>query len=195
VHLLKQVCEALAEAHDVGLIHRDIKPANLMVCRRGGISDFVKLMDFGLVKDLGGVESTGAVARSAAGIVGTPLFMAPESISSPRDVDRRADIYALGAVAYYLLVAAPVFTAETVIEVCTHHLYSEPVPPSERVSQAVPPGLERIVLRCLSKDPASRFATARALLQALSELEDVEPWSEEQARAWWERHGNRAPAA
>ncbi len=196
VHLLKQVCAALTEAHDIGLIHRDIKPANLMVCRRGGIPDFVKLMDFGLVKDLGGTPHGHSVTRSAAAtIVGTPLFMAPESISSPREVDRRADIYALGAVAYYLLTALPVFTAESVIEVYTHHLYSEPVPPSERTTQSVPEGLERIVLRCLAKAPASRFESARALARELTELDDVEDWTDEQARSWWDLHEDSARGA
>ena len=193
VHLLQQACQALNEAHQVGLIHRDIKPANLMICQRGGLSDFVKVMDFGLVKDVAAPSGQGGVTESASlAIVGTPLYLAPEAISNPQEVDSRADLYALGAVGYFLLVGEPVFTAQTVVEICTHHLFSSPAPPSERSKHEVPPELDAIILRCLEKDPARRFPSAGALLAALRELRDVAPWSDEQARDWWEKSGYRA---
>jgi CHASE1-domain containing sensor protein len=193
VHLLQQACQALSEAHEVGLIHRDIKPANLMICQRGGLSDFVKVMDFGLVKDVAAPARSGAVTESASvAIVGTPLYLAPEAISNPQEVDSRADLYALGAVGYFLLVGEPVFTAQTVVEICTHHLFSSPVPPSERAKHGVPAELEAIIMRCLEKDPARRFPNASALLVALRELGDVATWSDEQARDWWEKSGYSA---
>lgn len=186
VHLLKQACRSLAEAHGVGLIHRDIKPGNLMICERGGIPDFVKVMDFGLVKNVGAVAVAGAVTETAAtGVIGTPLYLAPEAITNPHGVDGRADIYALGAVAYFLLVGEVVFSGQTVVDVCTQHLYATPPPPSQRLGFAAHSGLEDLIMRCLSKDPASRVADAAALLEELSRLTDVEPWSEQQAREWW----------
>jgi serine/threonine protein kinase len=193
VHLLKQACQALSEAHQVGLIHRDIKPANLMICQRGGLSDFVKVMDFGLVKDVAASAHPGAVTESASvAIVGTPLYLAPEAISNPQQVDSRADLYALGAVGYFLLVGEPVFMAPTVVEICTHHLFSSPVPARERSKREVPAELDAIIMRCLEKDPAQRFPTANALLAALRELRDLTPWSDEQARNWWQKSGYSA---
>jgi CHASE1-domain containing sensor protein len=184
VHLLTQACRAIAEAHAVGLIHRDLKPANLMVCRRGGIADFLKVMDFGLVKDLGAAGDSREVTRSTAAVLGTPLYLAPESISRPSEVDGRADLYALGAVAYTLLVGAPVFVGNTVVEVCGHHLHSVPTPPSARAPGPVPPALERIILRCLAKRPADRFPSVSALLEALAAVSDA-PWTEGDAERWW----------
>jgi serine/threonine-protein kinase len=143
-HFLRQACGALAEAHAVGLIHRDIKPANLMVGNRGGIADFLKVMDFGLVKDIGvgpDGERPVAITESATiAVVGTPLYLAPEAIARPTEVDGRADIYALGAVAYYLLVGAPVFGGQTVVEVCSQHLHATPVPPQRAHGAAGPSG-------------------------------------------------------
>jgi serine/threonine-protein kinase len=180
VHLLRQVCQAIAEAHAAGLVHRDLKPANLMV-RQRGIPDFVKVMDFGLVKALGtgdGQHSLEELTRStAATVLGTPHYLAPEAISRPGEVDGRADLYALGAVAYFLLVGEPVFTGQTVVEVCGHHLHTEPRPPSERTAQPVPASLEAIILRCLRKSPAERFQTAGELIAALDAAVDVGEWS------------------
>jgi serine/threonine-protein kinase len=191
--LLQQACQALAEAHEAGLIHRDIKPANLMICQRGGIWDFVKVMDFGLVKDVAGAALPGALTESASvAIVGTPLYLAPEAISNPQQVDSRADIYALGAVGYFLLVGEPVFNAETVVEICTHHLFSSPTAPSERARGGVPADLEAVILRCLQKEPGQRFSSASALLAALRAVREVEPWTEQQARDWWRRSGYNA---
>jgi serine/threonine-protein kinase len=150
-------------------------------------------MDFGLVKDVAAPALPGAVTESTSvAIVGTPLYLAPEGISDPRAVDSRADLYALGAVGYFLLVGEPVFTAPTVVEICTHHLFSSPVPPSERAKYEVPAELDAIIMRCLEKDPAQRFPSANALLVALRELGGVAIWSDEQARDWWQKSGYSA---
>ncbi|HTV25517.1 MAG TPA: CHASE domain-containing protein [Polyangiaceae bacterium] len=191
-HLLRQVCHALAEAHAVGLVHRDIKPGNLMVCRRGGIPDFVKVMDFGLVKDIStaALERREPITQSASTVIGTPLYLAPEAISRPADVDTRADLYAIGAVAYFLVVGEPVFDGETVLTVLHQHLHSAPRPPSERVRAEVPAELERIILRCLEKDPGRRFASAKALADALDGVPGGGSWTALDAQAWWETRGD-----
>jgi CHASE1-domain containing sensor protein len=187
VFLLKQACGALAEAHDLGLVHRDVKPANLMLCVRGGTYDFVKVLDFGLVKQL---EADGSDVSRPEWVVGTPLYMAPESIRSPDRIDPRSDLYALGAVGYFLLTGTQVFTGRNMVEVCGHHLHTEPVPPSRRAPAPIPEALERVILACLAKDPEARPASARGLLAAL-EAVDGEPWTQEAAREWWERHERR----
>jgi serine/threonine-protein kinase len=192
VQILKQAASALSEAHEVGLVHRDIKPANLMLCVRGRIPDHVKVLDFGLVKEHDGEPGLG-LSRTGA-LIGTPAYLAPEGILDSSSVDARADIYALGAVAYQLLVGAPVFQAKTVVEVCAHHLHSIPVPPSERAEQAIPAALDNLVLRCLAKDRAARPQTAAELtaaLEALETLDGIGRWTVEDARTWWRE---RAPA-
>ena len=183
IHILTQVCAALREAHGAGLIHRDIKPDNIFLCRQGGLPDVVKVLDFGLVKQvMGGVNTS----QSGVNImVGTPLYMSPEAIAAPNAVGVSSDLYALGAVAYYLLTATPVFTGESVVEVCGHHLHSRPVPPSQRGSAVVPADLERIVLECLEKDPALRPASALELKGRLLECADAGAWTETDAEALW----------
>jgi len=184
VQILLMACGALTEAHAIGLIHRDIKPANIMLCTRGGEHDVVKLLDFGLVKQLevgGDVELTGASA-----LTGTPQYMAPESILAPGSVDARTDIYALGAVAYYLLSGVDVFDGKSVVEVCSQHLHQAPVPLSER-GIAIPAQLEALVLACLEKDPARRPQSAAELRRQLAACA-VEPWGSQQASDWWHEH-------
>jgi serine/threonine protein kinase/CHASE1-domain containing sensor protein len=187
VRILEQVAGALAEAHELGLIHRDIKPANIMLTRRGGIPDFVKVLDFGLVKE---TSSEGAADISRAmPLLGTPLYLAPEGISSGQ-VDARADLYALGAVAYFLVTGTSVFEASSLVEVCAHHLYTEPVPPSQRSARPIAPALEALILHCLQKKPEARPQSATELLQRLREIaRDIEPFSEAQALAFWEERG------
>src|SRR5262249_24073034 len=124
-HILHQVALALSEAHDVGLIHRDIKPANILLCQRGGAVDVAKVVDFGLVKELESSKDAARVTNVDA-ITGTPLYLAPESLTAPETIDGRVDIYAVGAVGYFLLTGRPVFEGRTVVEVCTHHLHTEP---------------------------------------------------------------------
>jgi serine/threonine-protein kinase len=166
VSILAQIAGALAEAHAVGLIHRDIKPANIMLCNRGG-APLVKVFDFGLVKKIDAGPDNVALTANAA-ITGTPRYMAPESITRPDEVDARIDIYALGAVGYFLLTAAPPFDARTIVEICGHHLHSVPEPPSVRLGRAVPAGLESLILGCLAKDPDRRPLDSQQVLSALS---------------------------
>ena len=182
VHLMKQVVSALAEAHSRGLVHRDIKPANIVLCERGGVHDVAKVVDFGLVK----VAQPDASLSHDQAILGTPLFIAPEAINDPQHVDARSDIYACGAVAYYLLTARPVFEGVTLVEICSQHLYAAPQRPSDRLGRPVPEALERVILRCLEKKPAERFEGARALLQALIEC-GVPEWTETLAQEAWQR--------
>jgi eukaryotic-like serine/threonine-protein kinase len=187
VRILTMACGALSEAHSIGLIHRDIKPANLMLCTRGGEKDVVKVLDFGLVKELEMSDDVGLTGAST--LMGTPLYMAPEAIRDPSSVDGRADLYALGAVAYYLLSGANVFDGRSVVEVCGQHLHQQPEPLSAR-GVVVPADLEALVLECLKKDPAERPASAAELERRLQACA-VEPWDGERARSWWLAHGER----
>jgi eukaryotic-like serine/threonine-protein kinase len=188
IWILEQVCRALGEAHALGLIHRDIKPANILVCERGREPDVAKVVDFGLVKDLNLGADAALTQRET--LAGTPLYMAPEAIRSPESLDARADLYSLGAVAYFLLVGRPVFAANTLVEVCAAHLHTPPTAPSV-LSSEVAPELDAIVLRCLEKDPAARFGDAAALLAALRVCPGRDQWSVERAGEWWREHGAR----
>lgn len=185
IHILTQVSGALAEAHALGLIHRDIKPANIMLTERPDEPDVVKVVDFGLVKRFGG-----NMAASAAGndLVGTPLYMAPEAISQPDTVDGRSDLYAVGAVAYFLLTGRHVFEAAGVIEICSKHMLEQPVPPSQRVGKALPADLEAIVLGCLAKDRDARPESAAVLRTSLLACADAAHIDLPAARAWWQAH-------
>jgi serine/threonine-protein kinase len=192
VFILEQVCGALQEAHDAGLVHRDVKPANLIVCERGGDGDIAKVLDFGLVK---GVDAKDAAPTSGGGgLTGTPLYMAPEAITAPDGVDARSDLYAVGAVAYFLLTGGAPFRAATVAEVCAHHVHSMPERPSMRLGRPVPADLEAVVLCCLAKSPADRFADAAAVGKALHACIEGQRWGQDEARAWWGEHGARLRA-
>jgi eukaryotic-like serine/threonine-protein kinase len=185
--ILEQVCGALREAHGVGLVHRDVKPANMIICERGGDGDVAKVLDFGLVK---GIDAKDAAPTSgSAGLTGTPLYMSPESITAPDGVDARSDLYAVGAVAYFLLTSGPPFRAATVAEVCAHHVHSVPERPSARLGRPVPADLEAVVLRCLAKSPTDRFADAATLGRALRGCIEGQRWGQDEARAWWSEHG------
>jgi serine/threonine-protein kinase len=190
VHLLRQAASALVEAHGIGLVHRDIKPGNIMVHLlhpHGGGEDFVKVLDFGLVKEVrqeGGVELT-----NDANLAGTPQYMAPESITAPGTVDARTDIYAIGAVAYYLLTGTHVFMGNSIVEVCSHHLHSTPEPLSSRLGTPIASDLEQLVLDCLAKDPSDRPQSALELEHRLAECANVPAWTSEDASRWWSTHG------
>jgi serine/threonine-protein kinase len=183
VHILKQVASALAEAHGRGLVHRDVKPANIVLCERGGLHDVAKVVDFGLVKRAAQQNSTLSMDHV---VLGTPLFLAPEAIAHPEHVDGRSDLYACGAVAYFLLTGQAVFGGSTLVEVCGHHMYTQPQPPSARLRHALPARLERLVLRCLAKQPDDRFENAAALVTALSEC-GVPVWTDGEAELAWKR--------
>jgi eukaryotic-like serine/threonine-protein kinase len=166
----------------VGLIHRDIKPANVYLCARGGARDVVKVLDFGLVREF---RSDGSVTGSNLDIlVGTPLYLSPEAILTPAQLDSRADLYALGALAYVLLTGAPPFAGRTLVELCGHHLHSVPERPSAR-GVAVSDDLEQVVLACLAKDPAARPQTAQELSERLRGCRDAGRWGEGDAERWW----------
>lgn len=197
VHILRQVCGSLAEAHAAGMVHRDVKPANVMLCNRGGLYDFAKVLDFGLVTDPS--ETTDGRLSQSSHVLGTPLYLSPEIIRGTEEVDARADIYALGALAYFLLTGVPVFSGQTVVEVCAKHLTSLPEPPTARTGAvAIDPALEALVMRCLAKDPADRPASASELLNELAGVR-VQLWTTEDARAWWQDrgagHGKPLPAS
>ncbi|HEX8824744.1 MAG TPA: serine/threonine-protein kinase [Archangium sp.] len=187
IHILRQVCGALEEAHGQGLLHRDIKPANLFLCRRRGVPDLVKVLDFGLVKELGNPVD-GALSRSGT-LTGTPLYLAPEAVSSPEQVDARGDLYSLGAVGYALLTGSHLFEGRSVVEICAHHLHTPPVPPKVRLGRELPEDLCAVILRCLEKRPEARYASARELREALEVCTDAGRWTEEDAERWWAAHG------
>jgi hypothetical protein len=192
IEILQQVCGSLAEAHANGLIHRDIKPANIMITSRGGVPDFVKVLDFGLARAVRGDVRLTAPQT----IVGTPQYMAPESIDRPETVDARADIYAVGAVGYYLLTGTPVFQGEDTMAVCMAHLQAKPEPPSLRASRAIATDLEAVLLWCLEKKPDKRPENIEVLSDELARCKAAGTWTLAQGRAWWKaRQTHVVPAA
>lgn len=186
VHILRQILLSLTEAHEMGLIHRDIKPANVILTERGGEPDVIKVVDFGLVKDLKGPQSSGLTATGA--ITGTPLYLSPEAIRSPDDVSAASDLYAVAALGYFLLTGTHVFRSATVMEICAHHLHTKPEKPSERLGQPVPEALESLILKGLEKLPEQRFASARQFREQLDACREVPAWTEADATAWWSQH-------
>jgi serine/threonine-protein kinase len=184
VHFLLQTCRALREAHVGGLVHRDIKPANIFAATRGGTHDVAKLLDFGLVKRRRGEETEGADGTQAGSFAGSPLYMAPEQSSQFGEEDARTDIYAVGAVAYYLLTGEPPFTGKNPMEIINAHSREEVVPPS-RLRDSIPDDLEKVVLRCLAKKPEDRFPAVGSLARALADCECAGKWGDQEAAAWW----------
>jgi serine/threonine-protein kinase len=188
-HLLRQACHSLGEAHREGMVHRDVKPANIFACRMGLDLDFVKVLDFGIVKTERGSVPGGDVALTSEHMMsGTPAFMAPEAVTGDREPDHRVDIYALGCVAYWLLTGLLVFEAPHSMQMVLRHVNDEPVPPSRRTELEVPDSLERIILACLAKDPDDRPATARDLDALLADTGLDAGWSVEQRERWWDAH-------
>jgi hypothetical protein len=186
VHIARQIASALCEAHAMGLIHRDIKPANVILCSRGGIADVVKVVDFGLVRE----SATDATTLTHAGTIsGTPLYLAPEAIHSPDQIDARIDIYALGALMYFCLAGEHVFRGQTTMEVCAHHLHSVPVPVTERSQHPVGSTLAALVMDCLAKDPGKRPQRSEEVLQRLDTCEEMSAWTARDAHRWWVEHG------
>ncbi|MGD9722409.1 MAG: serine/threonine protein kinase [Pirellulales bacterium] len=180
VNILRQVCSSLYEAHSMGMVHRDIKPANIMLNRRGAEPDVVKVLDFGLVKALDDTKEAGS------DMSGTPLYMSPEAIQTPELVDPRSDLYAVGAVGYFLLTGVTAFSAQTLGELCQQHVAAIPDPPSQKLGRAVSAELEHAILACLEKNRAKRPQTARDLAAMLSRV--ASGWSLDDAEAWWSRH-------
>jgi eukaryotic-like serine/threonine-protein kinase len=188
IYLLRQICHSLSEAQSCGLVHRDIKPANIFLCRYGEEYDFVKVLDFGIVGAVRDPADTSAVHTGENAIQGTPAFMAPEQAMGT-ELDWRADIYATGCVAYWLLTGKFVFTAETQMGLLMKHAQAPPEPPSARTELPIPRALDDLVLSCLAKDPTQRPQTARELSLRLAQMEGASAWTQERAREWWDIHG------
>lgn len=189
IFLLRQICHSLGEAHQNGLIHRDVKPANIYLCRLGPDYDFIKVLDFGLVKSMeeAGVDQ-GTQLTTEGSAPGTPTFMAPEMALGKSNVDARADIYAVGCVAYWMLTGAPLFEGETPMETILHHVKTSPAAPSVRSEFEVPAALDSVILGCLEKEPAQRPADMAALRLALERIPNPGVWGQAEARVWWRRH-------
>jgi DNA-binding NtrC family response regulator len=186
VFLLKQACRSLSEAHALGLVHRDIKPANLFICRLGPEYDFLKVLDFGVVSRERRVKSA---RTTAAGVVlGTPAFLAPELLSGQGPFDRRADIYGLGCVAFWMLTGRPPFQAADATTLLMHHSMSTPSAPSVVSAQGISPDVDLLILECLAKDPSHRPDSADILRDRLDALHVASPWDQRRAREWWEQH-------
>ena len=193
IFLLEQTCHSLGEAHEGGLIHRDVKPANIYVCRYGPDWDFVKLLDFGLVKN---PASNDPSQVTVAGVIaGTPGYMSPEMGLGSPDVDWRTDIYALGCVAYWLVTGHRVFEEGSPMQVLMDHIQKRPEPPSRRLEGHIPAELDRIILACLEKDPNNRPQTTKELVERLRSVPVSTQWTEERARHWWLANGSRAREA
>ncbi|NUP07530.1 MAG: serine/threonine protein kinase [Polyangiaceae bacterium] len=188
-HIVRQTADALAEAHSIKLIHRDIKPANIVVLSRGRQHDYVKVLDFGLVKELRPDNNAPSLSNVAT-LIGTPLYISPESITDPKKVDHRSDIYALGAVAYYLLTGTTVVKGRGLVEVCAWHMYEKPEPPSKRLGKPVPASLETLILKCLEKDPAKRPQSAAEIVEALDLATDIPAWTAADAEIAWQTAQN-----
>jgi serine/threonine-protein kinase len=183
VHFLRQVCQALREAHGVGLLHRDVKPSNIIACERGGVFDVAKLLDFGLVQG-GGLSGAAEKVTLQGAIVGSPPYMSPEQALGKKEIDARSDIYGVGAVAYFLLTGHPPFPRETVMQMLLAHAYEPPLPVS-KLRPDVPADLEAVVMRCLQKRPGDRYPDVVTLERALAACGAAGLWTEERAAAWW----------
>lgn len=186
IHLLAQICGSLFEAHSKGLVHRDIKPANIMLNRRGGMPDVIKVLDFGLVKAIDEKKQAGMTAANS--LTGTPLYISPEGINAPALVDARSDIYAVGATAYFLLTGQPPFVSDNLVDLLRRHVMDPPAPPSQRLGRQVSPELETAILACLEKNPANRPQTARDVISLLRKCPEFGTWTVDDGDAWWGRY-------
>jgi len=186
LRVMEMVAGGLAEAHHIGIIHRDIKPANIFLCRQGGEFDIAKVLDFGLVKIVEGPQDPNVTHDGV--VTGTPQYLAPEGLTDPDTVDGRSDLYALGAVGYFMLTGEQVFTGN-IVEICGHHLHTEPTPPSERLGRELPLELEAVVMQCLAKKPEERPQSAAEIRVRLAACLDIPRWRQADAREWWQEHG------
>ena len=188
IYLLRQVCRSLGEAHSQGMIHRDIKPANVFTCRLGPDYDFVKVLDFGLVKLERGLESEDVDLTAHGAMAGTPAFLAPEQALGEGTVDGRSDLYSLGCLAYWLLTGMRVFEASTAMALVLEHVRTPPVPLSRRTELEIPADLETLVMQCLEKEPSDRPESATVLEKALAFCAAAGDWGRDEAEAWWRLH-------
>jgi serine/threonine-protein kinase len=184
IYLLLQVCDALREAHQAGLVHRDVKPENIVIAKRGGVYDVAKILDFGLVEPI--TSERGSHSTTEGFIAGSPLFMSPEQAAGDVVADPRTDIYSLGGVTYYMLTGRPPFVADHLVALMDAHMREEPTLPSQH-NPDVPRDLEHVIQKCLAKDPADRFQDMSELTRALSECDAAGQWSRDQAARWWQK--------
>ncbi len=193
IHLLLQICGSLSEAHQLGMIHRDIKPSNLLLTTRSGLHDMIKVLDFGLVKQVDR-ESPGSCSTDeltqADGITGTPMYMSPESVRDASTADQRSDLYSLGAVGYTLLTGKPLFDGESSVDVCLQQLNDQPPRPSDRINQPLPEDLQNVLMSCLRKSPDERPMSAEDLADSLRHCQDANRWTMAEAIQWWEAEAN-----
>ena len=192
VHFLRQVCQALREAHSIGLIHRDIKPSNIFACERGRVYDVAKLLDFGLVKGIG-VDKDVRVTHEGA-FTGSPAFMSPEQAAGQEQLDARSDIYNVGAVAYYLITSELLYDCTSPLQMLHAHAY-EPLVPNQEFQKTVAADLQRVILRCLEKDAGLRFQDVLSLDNALAACACAVQWTQERAENWWRQHGDDTQSA
>jgi serine/threonine-protein kinase len=190
VHLLRQVCNALREAHAIGLVHRDIKPANILAAQIGGLYDVAKLLDFGLVCGQP-LSNDGPSLTINGAIAGTPAFMSPEQAAGTGAFDTRSDIYSLGAVAYFMLTGRPPFIHATSVETMAAHLSEKVESPRQRHPE-LPTDLEQVILRCLQKESARRFDDVTAVELALASCSCCGSWTSEKAADWWQTLATQA---
>jgi len=189
--ILRQICGSLAEAHRVGLIHRDIKPANIILNRRGGQYDVVKVLDFGLAKAMNSRQELELTAADS--IVGTPLYLAPEGVERLEELDARSDLYAVGAIGYFLLTGKPLFDLKNLRDVLMHQVKTMPLTPSDRLGKPICSDLEKLIMQCLAKDPGQRPPNASSLEEALANCESAGTWTRKEAEAWWNQNISPAP--
>lgn len=187
VFILAQACSALGEAHSRGIIHRDIKPSNIFLTQRGGLYDFVKVLDYGLAKDVSAEQGKTLTQTGVA--VGTPRYISPEAVKGVDDMDARSDIYCLGAVSYWMLTGKPPFDASSSVELLVDHLKAMPQPPSQVCELPIPAELDGIIMRCLAKDRQDRFPSTAALASVLMQVQLEGEWTFEKAHEWWTLHG------
>jgi serine/threonine-protein kinase len=183
VHFLRQICAALHEAHCKGMIHRDIKPRNVIACRRGGVYDVAKLLDFGLVQCIG-LEKEASKLTVQGAILGSPPYMSPEQAIGKNNIDARTDIYSLGSLAYFLLTGQPPFSRDSAMEMLVAHVHEQPAPLTDHRPE-LPLDLQEIVLRCLNKDPDNRFQDVDSLDRALADCACADQWDRDRAAEWW----------
>lgn len=186
IHVMRQMCGSLAEAHGLGLVHRDISPRNVLLNQRGGLCDVVKVLDFGLVKAIDSDMQRSLTLKEV--VFGTPKYMSPEALYRSDAVDARSDLYSLGALGYFLLTGRPPFEAETLPALIERQNAGPPSRPSQIIGMPVAPELETLVLGCLSKEQSGRPASASALEEALAQCAPANPWTREQAVEWWQKH-------
>jgi serine/threonine-protein kinase len=194
IHLLRQVCDGLEEAHGIGLIHRDIKPANIFAAQRGGVYDVAKVLDFGLAKPLSEKGEEFTQLTQVGSITGSPLYMSPEQATGDSEPDARSDIYSLGAVAYYLVTGKPPHDGENPIKVMLSHARDEVTPPSQ-LRLDTPHDLEQIVLKALAKRPQDRYQDIASFRAALAQCEAADRWTRDDASRWWQTNGQTSEPA